>query len=105
WRRHGRFLQLMDPTMGRRWITARRFSEEVYVHSMSIPGEGWQAWARSDPSLAVLRRQLRDVGVGGGLLDRDRPLPALDVLDAALRMVRALVRSGAVRRGKQAAGV
>src|ERR687886_415030 len=34
WRRHGRFVQVMDPVTGRRWPTCRRFLDELYVHTL-----------------------------------------------------------------------
>ncbi|HEV2779403.1 MAG TPA: ATP-binding cassette domain-containing protein [Actinophytocola sp.] len=37
WRRHGAFLQIMDPAVGRRWVRADRFLDEVYVHQMHLP--------------------------------------------------------------------
>src|SRR2546427_465010 len=64
WRRHGPFVQLMDPAMGRRWVAARQFLEEVYVHTMAVPGEAWREWAGSEQSLAILKRRLKNVGVG-----------------------------------------
>ena len=32
WRRHGRFVQVMDPAVGRRWPTCQRFLDELYTH-------------------------------------------------------------------------
>src|SRR5512137_2198309 len=34
WRRHGPLVQLMDPALGRRWMSARQFLREVYPHQM-----------------------------------------------------------------------
>jgi ABC-type bacteriocin/lantibiotic exporter with double-glycine peptidase domain len=46
WRRHGPLLQVMDPAVGRRFVRARRFVEELYVHQMVLPaGEVGTAWA------------------------------------------------------------
>src|SRR5207244_2640164 len=45
WRRHGRWLQCMDPGTGRRWTTCEHFLSEVYRHTQSVPAEGWREWA------------------------------------------------------------
>ncbi|MFC0107077.1 ATP-binding cassette domain-containing protein [Kibdelosporangium aridum] len=37
WRQHGRFLQIMDPAVGRRWVRADRFLDEIYVHTHRLP--------------------------------------------------------------------
>ena len=33
-------MQLMDPATGRRWATASKFLEELYVHTMPVGGRG-----------------------------------------------------------------
>jgi ABC-type bacteriocin/lantibiotic exporter with double-glycine peptidase domain len=32
WRRHGPYLQVMDPAAGRQWLTYQRFLDLVYLH-------------------------------------------------------------------------
>ena len=43
WRRHGRVMQIMDPGTGRRWPTCRRFLDELYVHTQTLPAAAWRA--------------------------------------------------------------
>jgi ATP-binding cassette subfamily B protein len=112
WRRHGRVVQLMDPATGRRWPTCRRFLHELYIHTMPFPAVAWREWAGSEACLGALRRRMAQVGLSGrtmtdlieaALLDPGwRPLAALD---AATRMVAAVVRAGGLRRGRQAVRV
>src|SRR5262249_22201130 len=64
WRRHGSFVQIMDPASGRRWLTGRRLLEEVYVHTARVPGADWRAWAGSDDFLRPLAARLRALGCG-----------------------------------------
>jgi predicted double-glycine peptidase len=93
WRRHGRFVQIMDPATGRRWLTVRRFLSEVYVHSMDIPAATWREWAGSESNLAVLRRRMKRLGVASALLDRALSDPSwrgLGALDARLRLIHSL---------------
>ncbi len=105
WRRHGAFVQIMDPATGRRWMTVRRFLREVFTHSMAVPSDGWKEWAGSEAGAKGLRHRMRSLRVGDELLDRalaessPRPLAALD---AGVRMIAALVRDGALRRGAEA---
>lgn len=110
WRRTGRLLQLMDPATGRRWVTGSKFLEEVYVHTMPVAAEGWLEWASSPSFTDALAKRLELVGArhakrlitdavaAGGW----RPLASLD---AATRMTESVVRSGGIRRGRQAACV
>ena len=112
WRRTGRFMQLMDPATGRRWATASKFLEEVYVHTMPVGAEGWREWAASPSFTDALSKRLAQLGAGARLSKRLiegavkaegwRPLAALD---AATRMAESVVRSGGISRGRQAAGV
>ena len=97
WRRHGRWLQCMDPASGRRWTTSEQFLAEVYRHTQSVPAEAWREWAASESFQAPLRERLRGLGLKG---DLGVPPASLDAatLDAATRMVAALVRSGAIAR-------
>jgi ABC-type bacteriocin/lantibiotic exporter with double-glycine peptidase domain len=112
WRRHGRFVQVMDPATGRQWPTCRQFLDTLYVHTMPIPAAAWRAWAGSDECLDVLHRRLAQLGLSrrttARLLDaalEDQGWRPLATLDAALRMVTALVRAGGLRRGQQAGRV
>jgi ATP-binding cassette subfamily B protein len=82
----------MDPASGRRWTTCEQFVTEVYRHTQSVPAEAWREWAESESFQAPLRERLRTLGVRGAIDAR----PA--TLDAAARMVAALLRSGAIDR-------
>jgi ATP-binding cassette subfamily B protein len=112
WRRHGRFVQVMDPATGRRWPTCREFLDVLYVHTIPIPATAWRAWAGSDECLDVLQRRLGQLGLSRRTTTRllaaaleDQEWRSLATLDAALRIVTALVRTGALGRGQQAGRV
>lgn len=112
WRRHGRFVQVMDPATGRRWSTNQRFLEELYVHLSPVPMAAWREWAGSEEFLGALRRRLARLRVPRRTMGRvfeaalaDPGWNRLAALDAATRMVDAVVRAGGVRRGRQAARV
>lgn len=109
WRRHGPVVQLMDPATGRRWSTTRQFLDELYVHETTVPASTWREWAAEAETLAVVRKRLALAGVPGETADRvlaharaDQGWRPLAAADAAARMTRALVRSGATTRGTEA---
>ena len=107
WRRHGRYVQLMDPEIGRRWMKVTRFLEELYIHAMPVPASAWREWAASPRATATIRNRMRRLGIiGDGPLQRALEASdwrALAALDAGLRMVEHLVRSGALRKGRESA--
>jgi len=112
WRRHGAWLQLMDPATGRRWAAARRFLAEVYRHKQRVPAQTWREWAGSEVYLRTLRRRLAHLDVTPGQSEKwiaealaDREWRALATLDAAVRMVSALAQGGGVDKGPSAGRV
>src|SRR5262249_51715474 len=64
WRRHGPLVQVMDPGVGRRWVSCRRLLDEVYVHGHRVPAAAWRDWASSEAFRLPLARRLRDLGLG-----------------------------------------
>lgn len=110
WRNYGdRVVQVMDPATGRRWPTVKQFLDTVYVHTFPVPAAAWREWAGTGDFLAPLRRRLDGLGVD------DRPFieaalmdsgwRGLATLDAAVRLTAALIQSGGIRAGKQAAPI
>jgi ATP-binding cassette subfamily B protein len=109
WRRHGHWLQLMDPAVGRRWVPIKRFVEEVFQHRLAVPATGWRDWAATDDFARPLRRQLRDLGAAAGEADtllqeaqRDPLWFGPAALDASVRFVQSVVQAGGLQRGAQA---
>jgi ATP-binding cassette subfamily B protein len=109
WRRHGPLVQVMDPAVGRRWMTAERFKRQLYVHQMPVAAAGWREWAGSDEMRRVLERRLGDLGVARAAarawIERAHGDPSwrsLAALDAAVRMASTLQAVGAVGRGDEA---
>ena len=109
WRRHGRVVQVMDPAVGRRWMTIRRLREELLIHTQPVPADAWRAWAGSSGFLAGLGRRLANLGVrraaieeltGAALSDPTWRGPA--ALDAATRAVAEVVSAGGLRAGPTA---
>ena len=63
--RSGPFIQLMDPAMGRRWITPARFREEIYPHTATVSADGWREWAGSESFLNPLKSRMQSCGITG----------------------------------------
>jgi ABC-type bacteriocin/lantibiotic exporter with double-glycine peptidase domain len=112
WRTHGRFVQVMDPATGRRWMSRERLISELYIHSATVPASAWREWIESNSFLNPLRRRLRELGapkretekaIKSALSDESwRPMAALD---AAARMTAAIVNAGGLAPGGAAARI
>src|SRR3981081_4636512 len=104
WRRHGRFVQLMDPATGRRWTQSPQFLNDLYIHKMTVPAEAWRAYAGSDDFLGPLRHRMADIGiveVSEPLLQAatiDAGWRKIAVLDAGVRLLQSIVTAGAIDR-------
>jgi ATP-binding cassette subfamily B protein len=107
WRRHGPFVQVMDPAVGRRWLPCRRLLEEAYVHTQRLPARAWHEWTLSDDFQRPLLRRIGDLGLGRSGRDWIEKAAAatdwrpLAGLDAAVRLSDTLVQSGGLRRGRE----
>ncbi len=109
WRRHGRTLQLMDPAIGRRWVSAEQFRSEIYQHAMPVEASGWREFAASDEFQAALLQRLGSVGLSGDSAERltsqarsDESWRGWAALDASLRLISSLTRAGGVHKGPDA---
>ena len=112
WRRHGAFVQLMDPAKGRRWLRSDALRDELYIHEQGVPARAWRAWAGSPEFLGSLIERLRRLRTAEALRSRlaraavaDESWRSLALLDAATRMVAELVRAGGLRAGDEAGRV
>jgi ABC-type bacteriocin/lantibiotic exporter with double-glycine peptidase domain len=112
WRRHGRVVQVMDPAKGRRWLRPSDLIEELYVHVQKVSVRVWRGWAASDEFLSGLGERLALLGFSRRSCERlaadaasDPGWRGLATLDAATRMVTAIVSSGGLRPGQDAGRV
>lgn len=108
WRRHGPWVQVMDPGSGRRWLSGAQLLRDLYIHELRVPAVDWYAWARSNAFLAPLTRRLADLGLrlqGKRLINKAAEASdwrSLATLDASTRVVTSLVRAEAIRPGREA---
>jgi ABC-type bacteriocin/lantibiotic exporter with double-glycine peptidase domain len=107
WRRFGRFVELMDPAVGRRWVSNARFLSDLYIHQQPVAAGDWRAYAGSQDFLAPLRRRLHSLGIDDGhaiqAATNDPGWQSLAALDAGIRMLESLASSGALERGPESA--
>jgi ATP-binding cassette subfamily B protein len=110
WRRHGDWLQVMDPAVGRRWMRCTRFAEDLFHHETTVLASDWRDWALTDDFLKPLRQRLGEVGANPGHTDtlvRDAIDEGgwfgLGTLDAAVRFVTSVIAAGGLEAGGQSA--
>ncbi len=108
WRKLGGMLQVMDPASGRKWISASKFLEDVYVHEQQVPAEAWMDWARGDGLTKPLLAKMRKVGVGSSraaqLIEsasKAEGWKALGALDAAVNLAQTLGEPSLVELASQ----
>ncbi len=112
WKRHGPWLQVMDPAVGRHWVRRRTLLEEVYRHALTVPAVAWREWAGGEEFRAVLDARMvalsLDAGMRRELLEgvlKDHGWHSAAALDAAVRMTAAIVDSGGLPSGRPAAAL
>ncbi|GAB2887810.1 ATP-binding cassette domain-containing protein [Microbulbifer echini] len=112
WRNHRGIVQVMDPASGRRWPSACRFLDELHIHTMRVPPQGWRAWAGGKDFLDPLRERIKQLKISQVVSEESCACAlqpgdwlSLAFLDASVRMLFSLVSSGAVRRGKEASAM
>jgi len=110
WRRVGQWLQVMDPSIGRRWIRRRQFVDEIFRHELSIPATTWREWAASEEFVAPLRERLARLGADAttvsrliGMAHADEGWFPFGALDASARLVGQVVIAGGMGAGGDAA--
>lgn len=109
WRRHGRYLQIMDPAIGRRFVIFNEFISELLIHQMPVPPSAWCAFAESPEFVNALTARIQNLGISATearlFIERSVARPdwhAIAALDAAVRMVHDLAKVNGVASATQA---
>ena len=96
WNRIGKWLQIMDPAVGRRWVHSDAFLKDVYQHAMPVGSQDWLDFASSEDFQRVFRARQRRLGIrlasGGNAA----------ALDAAVRLTQSLADCQGIARGRSA---
>ena len=110
WRCFGPWVQVMDPAQGRRWLSIQQLHALIYQHHMPMAADVWLAWARSDGFCAPLRARLAKLELSSAQVDHLVTSAGTAAswlgpaaLDAATRLVEAVVAAQGVARGEPAA--
>jgi ABC-type bacteriocin/lantibiotic exporter with double-glycine peptidase domain len=93
WRVLGRWVQVMDPSVGRVWLPRRQLMEQLYQHEQQVPREAWETWSQGADFRRSIELRLKELGAPGDYWAN----PAAQ--DAALRLASALQDAGQLRRG------
>jgi ATP-binding cassette subfamily B protein len=109
WRKHGKWLQIMDPAIGRRWVSYQFFLTEIFRHELIVSASDWSEWANSDEFLKPLNERLTLIGISKNqsteLISNARQKHAwfeLAKLDASLRLVTSIIHAKGIRTGQSA---
>jgi len=108
WNRMLGRLQVMDPSRGRRWVTATAFAPDLFHHVMDVPADAWREWAQSDEFVDPLATRLGALGIRDAQTRIARAFAepgwqSIATLDAATRMTAEMVDARALRTGFEAA--
>jgi ABC-type bacteriocin/lantibiotic exporter with double-glycine peptidase domain len=116
WRSWGPWVQIMDPSSGRHWISWKKLKERVYLHRMSLDKAMWLGWAMSDDFLQASQRRLQKLDISGAdaksLLqhltlnpdaaeDENNHWLTISSFDAALTWAEALYQCKALNKGAE----
>lgn len=109
WRQYGPIVEVMDPAMGRRWMTRDALLNELYEHQMAVPAVAWRDWAASGDFLRPLDQRLARLGLARASRSKwvtaalhDPGWRSLARLDAVVRLADSLRQAKALRTGRAA---
>ncbi len=112
WNRIGPFFQVMDPQLGRLWMSRSQLLSELGSEDLFLTAEAWRDLATTTTSRQFLRQRLLALHLNTAQVDTmmiAAYAPAHGygpaILDATLRTVEQMVHQGALRRGRAVAGV
>lgn len=112
WSVFGAWVQIMDPGTGRRWVSRQQLIDQVFLHTHPVEAAAWRAWAGSPLLIEPLRVQMEALDLPSATCadllkraDADPTWRSWAALDAAVRMTTALVKTGGVEAGAEAAAL
>jgi ATP-binding cassette subfamily B protein len=108
WSQHYGWVQLMDPGVGRRWVRRESFMADIFRHSFPVAAGAWREWAGSEGFLLPLEWRMSLLKIPAGQIEAmltaasaNPGWQGLAALDAAIRLVEALVKTKALEPGEQ----
>lgn len=108
WRTHGDVAQIMDPARGRQLRPVSTLIDDLFVHTQAVPVPQLLEWLSTDGFRRPLRLRMAELNVTPAQIeDLLRRVDAqggwrpVARLDAAIRLTKAMMQAGAVRRGHE----
>ena len=112
WNLHFGWVQIMDPGVGRRWVRREKFMDDIFRHTFPVPAAAWREWAGTPGLLAPLATRMRLLKISDDQIEKiqadallNSTWLSLAALDAATRLVEALVKTKALEPGNQCAAL
>jgi len=109
WSQIGDWVQVMDPGVGRQWVSRQNFLGRLFIHRFPVPRAAWREWASSADFIAPFRKRLDLLRVkpprAAALVTEalaDADWLSIATLDAATRLTTALVNARAIEPGDEA---
>ena len=63
WQKLGGLLQVMDPQLGRRWISGNRLAERLYRHLQPVSSKSLSEWIRTEAFESPLEVRMKRLGI------------------------------------------
>jgi ATP-binding cassette subfamily B protein len=105
WRIHGQMIQIMDPAIGRIWITQQKLFDMVYPFTQPIKIDIWEHYSKSDTFCLPLIRRISDLNISTSEINRlidhaqNNDWQHMAILDASVRILHTIYHSGANFKG------
>lgn len=94
------------PGIGRRWIRAETYLQDLYIHTFPVSAADWRAWAETAEFIEPLKSRMRQLGITREIQNQLIASASADsgwfrfaALDATVRMGTQLLRSRGMKRG------
>ena len=103
WKTYGKMIQIMDPAVGRIWMSHQKFLEMLYPYSYAVAPDIWKEYAKTDVFVQPLYRRMCDINISNAEINRlidtaqnDDNWQAMAILDASVRILKTITSSTAV---------
>ena len=101
WKTYRSWVQIMDPAIGRMWISQNKLLEMIYPYSQKIDIDIWQEYVKTDDFCEPLKRRMLDLQISPSKIDRliqdahnNKLWKSMATLDASVRLLKTISTSG-----------
>jgi ATP-binding cassette subfamily B protein len=99
WRMHGQMIQIMDPAIGRLWITQQKLFDTLYPFTQSVDIHIWEDYSKSDIFCLPLTKRMSNLNIPMSKINhlinhaKQNDWQYMATLDAAVRILHTIVHS------------